>query len=215
MAFDETWSEEMAEVEMTNRIPLIVGIGGTPRADSSTEKALMIALRAAQRSGAQTQMLGGADLLMPMYVPGSSERTKAAQALVKAFREADGVIIATPAYHGSISGLVKNALDYVEDLRADERIYLDGLPIGLIVCAGGWQAAGLTLSTVRGIVHALRGWPTPMGAVLNTSSPLFATDGECTDISSKFQLETVGNQVTEFALRRRKCPAAQIPQNGQ
>ena len=41
-----------------------------------------------------------------------------------AYRWADGLLVASPGYHGGISGMMKNALDYVEDLRADERVYL-------------------------------------------------------------------------------------------
>ncbi|WP_164076638.1 NADPH-dependent FMN reductase, partial [Stenotrophomonas maltophilia] len=83
----------------------------------------------------------------PMYNPGETERSAEAARLVEAFRRCHGVIVASPAYHGTLSGLVKNALDYTEDLRTDERVYFDGLAVGLIVCAGGWQAGGQTLAT--------------------------------------------------------------------
>jgi FMN reductase len=41
-------------------------------------------------------------------------------------RAADVLVIATRGYHSGISGLVKNALDTLEELRDDERPYLDG-----------------------------------------------------------------------------------------
>ena len=85
--------------------------------------------------------------------------------LIEAVREADAIIIATPGYHGGVSGLVKNALDTLEELRADDRPYLDGRAVGCIVTAYGWQAAGSVLTSLRSIVHALRGWPTPFGAL--------------------------------------------------
>jgi FMN reductase len=147
-------------------------------------------------------MIAGPDLILPMYSPGEVERTPQARLLVDALRTCSGLIIASPSYHGSVSGLVKNALDYVEDLRAEQRVYLDGVAVGLIACAGGWQGAGQALAALRSIVHALRGWPTPLGAALNTSIPLFEENGECLDLSSKFQLETVGRQVVEFCRMR-------------
>ncbi len=55
--------------------------------------------------------------------------------MVDSIRQCDGLIVATPAYHGTLSGLVKNALDYLEELRDDERPYLDGRAVGCIVCA--------------------------------------------------------------------------------
>ena len=79
------------------------------------------------------------------------------------------MIIATPGYHGGMSGLVKNAVDHLEELRTDERPYLDGRAVGVIVSAGGWQAAGAALVSVRSAVHALRGWPTPFGVTVNSA----------------------------------------------
>jgi FMN reductase len=182
--------------------PLIVGLGGTPRSGSMTEKALRLSLIAAAEAGADIEILTGPDLILPLYVPGDPDRGPATARLTEAYRRCDGIIIATPAYHGSLSGVVKNALDYVEDLRDHSRIYFDGLPIGLVVCAGGWQAAGQTLTTLRGIAHALRGWPTPLGAALNTATPLFDETGICLDLSARMQLQTVGQQVVEFAKLR-------------
>jgi FMN reductase len=177
--------------------PLILGIGGTPRRGSSSERALAISLKAAEDKGARTILLSGAELLLPMYIPGQPPSDQAAR-LLAALRECQGIIISSPAYHGSISGLIKNALDYAEELRTDARAYLDGIPIGCIACAGGWQAVGQTLAALRTIAHSLRGWPTPFGAVLNTSVALFDVEGNCTDMAIKGQLETVGHQVIDF-----------------
>ena len=71
--------------------------------------------------------------------------------------------------HGGPSGLIKNALDHLEELRDDERPYLDGRAIGCIVCAAGWQATATTLASLRSTVHALRGWPTPLGVTINST----------------------------------------------
>lgn len=95
--------------------------------------------------------------------------------------------------------MIKNALDYIEDLRDDRRPYLSGMPVGCIAAAHGWQATVSTLQTLRTCVHALRGWPSPLGAAVNTAAPLFdGVTGECTDDAARFQLETVGRQVLEF-----------------
>ncbi|MCL2429186.1 MAG: NAD(P)H-dependent oxidoreductase [Alphaproteobacteria bacterium] len=184
------------------RKPFILGIGGTTRAGSSSEKALTISLRSAQAAGARIDMLAGAALELPMYAAERPERSAAAAKLVAQLRECDGVIIASPAYHGSISGLIKNALDYTEDLRTDVRPYLDGRAAGLIGCGAGWQGASQTLAALRAVAHALRAWPTPLGAALNTATPLFNAEGACTDSAARFQLETVGAQVTAFARMR-------------
>lgn len=180
--------------------PFVLGIGGTTRPGSSSARALAVSLRAAEAEGADVELIDGPSLMLPMYAPGGGNLNEQTHHLVESFRRCDGLIISTPAYHGSISGVIKNALDYVEELRADPRVYLDGIAVGCIASAGGWQAAGQTLTALRSIAHALRGWPTPLGAMLNTSLPIFDDDGRCTDINATFQLECVGQQVARFAL---------------
>ncbi len=184
-----------------HRQPLVIGIGGTTRAASSTERALAFALRGAESAGARTQLFGGAFLhRLPHYAPESEQRTDEQRELIEAVRRADALIIATPGYHGGVSGLVKNALDTLEDLRDDERPYLDGRAAGCIVTAYGWQAAGSVLTSLRSIVHALRGWPTPFGAGINTLETRFDSADSCSDPKVAEQLATVGRQAAEFAL---------------
>ena len=117
-------------------------------------------------------------------------------------RRADRVIFSSPGYHGSISGLLKNAIDYAEDMRSDERVYLSERAIGLVVCADGIQAMGSTLIALRWIVHALRAWPTPFAAVVNASARPFGPDGVCQSAEVEQSLRLVAAQVVEFALMR-------------
>lgn len=150
-------------------VPYIVGLGGTISPASSSERALLIAMSEAQRLGAKTRSFTG-DFFreLPMYDPVALGRTPGASTLVEELRKADGIVVSSAAYHGAISGLLKNALDYTEDMSRDERIYFAGLPVGMISVAKGWQAAVNNLATLRSIMHSLRGWPTPYGCVINT-----------------------------------------------
>jgi FMN reductase len=185
--------------------PLVVGIGGTTRAASSTDRALRISLQSAEEAGARTFVFDGAFLSrLPHYAPENPERNEEQRLLVEMVRKADGLIVASPGYHGGVSGLVKNALDLLDDLRDDERCYLDGRAVGCIVNAAGWQACVSTLTALRSIVHALRGWPTPFGATLNTTEKIFDAAGICQDEKVAAQLATVGRQVVEFAHRYRQ-----------
>ncbi|MFD9223625.1 NADPH-dependent FMN reductase [Streptomyces sp. NPDC060064] len=181
--------------------PLVVGIGGTGRPGSTTDKALAMALQGAAEAGARTRLFDAGSLgVLPLFQPQHTERSETALELLDALARADGVLLASPSYHGGISGLVKNALDYLEDLSDDPRPYLDGRAVGCVVTAAGWQSAGTTLCALRSIVHALRGWPTPLGVTLNTTEhPLTSSDIE-TGRRFETQLLTVGRQVTEFAM---------------
>jgi len=177
----------------------IVGIGGTTKPGSSTESALEIALAAAQRSGARIDRFDGSFLVgLPHYGTAEAVASAAGRAFVEAVRAADGLIIASPGYHGCISGLVKNAIDYLEETARDSRVYLDGLPVGLIATAYGWQATGSTMAALRAITHALRGWPTPLGATVRCGAGCFEGT-RCTDPATQSQLELVGKQVVQFA----------------
>lgn len=187
--------------------PYIVALGGTLRPNSSTEKALKAALNAAAAMGAKTLLLGGADIDLPMYAPERPERSDKAQRLVDELRRADGILVGSPGYHGGISGLVKNALDYTEDMRADPAPYFEGRAVGCIVTAAGWQATVTTLASLRGVVHALRGWPTPLGVTINTIEPAFDADGAVLSSRLQEQLDMVAQQVVAFARMR----AAQVP----
>jgi FMN reductase len=178
--------------------PYIVAVGGTLRPGSSTEKAMQYVLKALDRAGARTRLISGAGLQLPMYQPENPERSESARDLVTQLALADGIILGSPGYHGSISGLIKNALDYAEDLRGDPRPYFSGRAVGCIATAGGWAGAVNTLGALRDIVHALRGWPTPMGAAINSSETVFGDAGQCLNPRVAQTLELIAAEVMAF-----------------
>lgn len=187
------------------RAPFVVGMGGTTRESSSTDRALRVSLRAAEDAGARTQLFSGPFLArLPHFAPDHPARSEEQREFVETVRQADGVILASPGYHGGVSGLVKNALDLLEDLRGDARSYLDGRAVGCIAAAAGWQASVTTLESLRAIVHALRGWPTPLGAAINSTEANFDAAGACTNPKTLDALLTVGRQVVDFARRHRR-----------
>ncbi len=180
----------------------VLGIGGSLREGSQSERALRIALGGAAEAGVTTELISGPELVLPFYDTALEERHEQAVRLVEAIRRADGIIVVSPGYHGALSGLVKNALDYVEDLREDARPYLDGRAVGLAAVAYGWQAAVTTLEQLRTITHALRGWATPLGGSINTAETKFDEGGGASDDKSVRTLRLIGTQVAEFALSR-------------
>ncbi|WP_083840987.1 NADPH-dependent FMN reductase [Saccharomonospora marina] len=180
----------------------VLGVGGSLRADSQSERALRIALEGAAEAGARTAAVTGDGLALPFYESTVEDRAPRATEFVQAVREADGLIVVSPGYHGALSGLVKNALDYVEDLRDDDRPYLHGRGVGLIAVAHGWQAAVTTLNQLRTIAHALRGWPTPLGGAVNTAEVKFDEAGGASEEKIVANLRLIGRQVAEFGFGR-------------
>ena len=181
--------------------PMVLALGGSTRALSTSEAAVRLAAEGAAQAGADVHILAGRDLMLPIYDADNPDRAPEAERLITLTRQADGLIIVSPGYHGGPSGMVKNALDYFEDLRDDSGSpYLDGRAVGCVAVAHGWQAAVGTLHQLRQVVHALRGWPTPFGAVFNSSE--VRLDDPSAAPAAVEQLHLVGQQVVEFARMR-------------
>ncbi|PZS17801.1 MAG: NADPH-dependent FMN reductase [Pseudonocardiales bacterium] len=187
---------------MTDGAARIVGIGGSTSAASVTNLLLRACLDECAALGAQTVAFTGAQLAaLPIYDANGDVPAAAATALVAAVRAADAVVIATPGYHGGMSGLVKNAIDHLELLRDDEHPYLDGRAVGVIVAASGWQACGTTLVSVRSAIHSLRGWPTPFGVTVNSAERHPEADGSF-DERTAGALHILATQLRDFTAWR-------------
>jgi FMN reductase len=181
----------------------VLAIGGSTRPNSSSERALHIAAAGAADAGAAVTTITGRDLILPIYDTEVDERDPRAIALIDAIRSAHGLIISSPGYHGGMSGMMKNALDYIEDLKDEDPVYLDGRAVGLIAVAHGWQATVSTLTQLRQVTHALRGWPTPLGGTVNSSTTRLTDDASDAEAAARDQLRAIGAQVVAFARMQR------------
>ena len=84
----------------------VVGIGGTLRANSSSELLVRAVLNECEKLGAETRMFDGPTLAtLPHYNPETPDRTDGQAEFVKAGREADALVISSPGYHGGVSGV--------------------------------------------------------------------------------------------------------------
>lgn len=160
---------------------------------------LRLALAAVERQGGRTLLFDGTAIDLPHYVYAAAGQHERARVLIEAVRRADGVIFASPGYHGTLSGHMKNAIDYIEELSGDVRTHLSGRAVGCIATAAGWQGAVNTLVALRSVVHALRGWPTPLGAAISTAEPVFDAEGQCVSTKVSDTVEQLAAQVMQFA----------------
>jgi FMN reductase len=188
-----------------NAKPFFVGIGGTTRTGSSTERALRYTARLIEESGGTVEVFAGPELMLPMYSSDTAERPAVAQRIVASARRCDGLILASPGYHGGFSGLIKNVLDYMEDMENDPSPYLHGRAVGCIATAFGWQAIGTTLLALRSVVHALGAWPTPTGVSVITVGRIFDDQGTCVLPEIDAQFRSLAAELMEFAVRRRSA----------
>ncbi|MFI0909165.1 NADPH-dependent FMN reductase [Streptomyces abikoensis] len=159
--------------------PHIVLISGSLRAGSTSDRIADWCARECREQGATARTFTGGEIDFPFYRPGISGDHAGITEFLDELGRADGVILVSPTYHGTLSGLLKNALDFVNDL-AGPRPFLDGRAIGCVAVGAGTQGAVTTLETLRTISHSLRAWPTPLGVVLPNAGSLSAegTPGE-------------------------------------
>jgi len=180
---------------------LVVAIGGTLRAGSSTEAAMRCVLAQVQARGATTRLFSGEQLNLPLYAPDCVSDDPRVTDLVSAMRAADAFLLGSPGYHGGVSGLVKNAIDYAEALARDPAPYFAGKPVGCIASGAGWQGCNVTLQALRSITHALRGWPTPLGIAFNSATRPFDADGACLIPELDRQFSIMAAEITGFGDR--------------
>ena len=187
----------------TNNKLRVVGIGGTLRDGSTGLRALEEALRAAEDAGATTELLDLRELALPMYEPGKpiEEYGENVERLVEAMRGADAMLWSTAAYHGTLAGVTKNALDFAQFLARDERPYLQDRVVGLIATAGGDMAAVNSINTMVNVVHALRGVAAPLSVPVTQSWKVFDEEGDIQDEAAAGRLEALGRLVVEMAAR--------------
>lgn len=77
------------------------------------------------------------------------------------FREADIHIWLSPLYHGSMTGVMKNCLDWMECSARLPQAYLTGKIVGLVCWADGVQAMQ-GINGMEAVAKALRAWTLPL-----------------------------------------------------
>jgi FMN reductase len=182
----------------------ILGLGGSLREGSTTELALQIALAGAQAEGARVAMLTPATMPLPLFdgtygldLYSAAER-QAILSLLDAVRQAHGLIIASPTYHNSVSGAVKNMLDFLELLREDQPPRLEGKVVGLVTVQEGTSGTGNnTLTTMLLAARALRAWVAPTMLSIPASRTAFDIEGQPINASFTQRLQALGTEVAK------------------
>ncbi len=177
---------------------IIVGLGGSMAKVSRSRAALVAALEGAAGAGARTELLDIRELDLPMYNPDEDRPTEAAARLLESCRAADGMVWSSPMYQGSISGALKNALDWLHLLRDGEPPFLADKVIGLISAAGGMQGLQ-AINTMEFAVRALRGWAVPYVVPVAGAARVFDADGQVLEQTVAMQLKTLGEETVRVA----------------
>jgi FMN reductase len=120
---------------------------------------------------------------------------------VEAIRGADALLISTAAYHGTLAGVTKNALDFAQFLARDEKPYLQGKVVGLIATAGGDLAGANAIAAMVHLAHALRATVVPLTVALPQVRKRADGGGDIIDEDYGERLDKLGRLVVKLAAR--------------
>ncbi len=177
----------------------ITGICGSMSANGATKKALSVALSGAAEFDAETTLLELRDFDLVFYgsVPQDEYPPDVLQ-LRKAIKDSQGIILATPEYHGSLTGVLKNMLDLMRIEDFETKI------VGLVGVAGGDIGAINSLNTMKTICRNLHCWVLPQEVSIADSGQAFTDEGTVNDPALEARLLNVGRQVVKFASVQQK-----------
>jgi len=135
----------------------VLGVGSSMRQGSYSTTALNMILDMAKGNEAETKLLDLRQTNLPMLYAAKDDTYEIVQ-VTELVEWADAYILATPDYHGSMSGSLKNFLDYFWSEFA-------GKTFGYIVAS---HEKGLTvMDQMRTAVRQCYGWSIPYGISIN------------------------------------------------
>lgn len=109
---------------------------------------------------------------LPFLDPFNIEKDENIELALESFTSEDTQIWLAPLYHGSIPGVMKNALDWLELTSRDDIPYLSNKKIGLIgISDGSFAVQGI--NTMISVAHTLRAWVLPYSIPINKQEALF------------------------------------------
>lgn len=153
----------------------IVGIGGSLRKDSYSMQALYLVAERMKTLGATVEVLDLKQMDLPFCDGGSDYPDYPDVGVLKStVKAADGIVLATPEYHGSVSGVIKNALDL---MSFDE---FSGKVTGFISVLGG-QPNSNALNEMRVIMRWVHAWSIPEQIAIGQAWKAFDADGKLVD----------------------------------
>ena len=165
----------------------ILGVASSMRESSYSTRVLKLALEKAEKRGAETKLLDLRELQLPMYHPEQNSSPELDK-VTEYVKWADAFVLASPDYHGSMSGVMKNFLDF---FWSD----FTGKTFGYI-CAS--HEKGLTvMDQMRTAVRQCYGWSMPYGVSVNSDQD-FDKQGNITNENIRSRIETIARDLVVY-----------------
>jgi len=146
-------------------------VAGSNRMNSTSTQLCRHLCKILEGMGCQVTLLPLFELPLPFYIPRVSSDDANVAVLLNSLREADGIVLATPDYHGAPSGILKNALDFAGFDEFDGKVVLS------VSSAGG--AVGVSsLQQLQTIVRNVHGVNCPEWISIGGDQRVFTPEGE-------------------------------------
>ncbi|MBN1944546.1 MAG: NAD(P)H-dependent oxidoreductase [Bradymonadales bacterium] len=189
-----------------NDKPRILAFSGSSRRESLNQKALLVAARGAEKAGGEVTIIRLSDYLMPIYDGDLEQRDgppQAAATLRRLMVDHHGFLVASPEYNGSITPLLKNALDWVSRPTPDRSnlAAFDHKVVGLIGASPSSLGAMRSLMHIRWILSKLGALVLPDQVSLPSADKSFDDQGRPSSSRDEEKLLALGRVVTETAAR--------------
>ncbi|MGJ1269470.1 NADPH-dependent FMN reductase [Sphingobacterium spiritivorum] len=164
---------------------ILIFNGALERRPSSTSHSIIQFLQQTlEENGIHSTVFNLAGSAIPLFDFTLSKTPVAVEIMTQQFREADAHIWLTPLYHGSMTGVMKNCLDWLEISAKEPRPYLTDKMVGLISWADGGQALQ-GINAMDAIAKSLRAWPVPFSVPI--VKPLLFDEGNPGQITKAYQ----------------------------
>ncbi|MEM7772630.1 MAG: NADPH-dependent FMN reductase [Cyanobacteria bacterium P01_A01_bin.37] len=174
-----------------------VGIAGSLRPNSYSHQALQIAVQRLEALGAEVTILDLRTMTLPFCDGGDDYSAYPDVAIMsQAVKEADGVLLVTPEYHGSVSGVLKNALDL---MGFDE---FTGKVTGVVSVLGG-QSNSNALNDLRTILRWIHAWTIPEQIAVGQAWKAFDEEGKILDEKLSKRFDVFAQSLVENTKRLR------------
>ena len=180
--------------------PKVLVFAGSSRSDSLNRKLAKAAAEALERAGAEVTFADMRDYSMPLYdgdteaVSGLPERAKAFKELV---RQQDGLVIASPEYNGSFSGLLKNTIDWISRSEAGEKplAVLRGKTTALLGASPGPGGGQRGLKHVRELLTMIGVNVLPEHLSLPKAADAFDSEGQLNRAEAREALARIADEL--------------------
>ncbi|WP_232696075.1 NADPH-dependent FMN reductase [Brevibacillus daliensis] len=172
----------------------IVGISGSMSPESTTRQAMEIILNAAESAGADTKLIHLAEWPLPMFDCREDRDTypEIVSQFIQEVDGADALVLGSPQYHGSVTGAIKNALDFLNGR------HLKGKPVAIFGTAASKLGATDTVNALQVIMRNLHAFPLPSSPSIPVAYEAFDEDGRLKDAGLQERLEKEGKDLVWF-----------------